>query len=251
MQKINRLVLNGALTVTGSLLVLLISFIAEKITPTTPLIHQLHADAPDGGAITEGGRGCCGCCCNTPEGVAAAAAEPEGCCTASPGSPSSPTTSSGDSDGSSDGGGCCGGCGSGAGAGEGGASCFAAGTPILMSNNTTKAIEKVQIGDKVMAFEGSGPLSPCIVTNVIKHEQSKVLKLNDILVTPEHRFLVENGEYIPIGDIPKETSLVAADGTTISDWSIETMGDEIPTYNLTVDTNHTYVAGGFRVHNVK
>lgn len=73
-----------------------------------------------------------------------------------------------------------------------GPGCFAAGTRILMANASYKNIEDVKSGDRVITGEGI----PATVKRAFKTGYKKVsrLRLNihhkDILVTPDHNFLV-------------------------------------------------------------
>lgn len=129
--------------------------------------------------------------------------------------------------------------------------CFVAGTPVTMADGTTKPIEKVQIGDRVASFDGLGALVPQRVVDVLKHPNKKVIKINDIIVTPEHRFLLANGEYFAIGEIVTGTALIAADTSTITGWTRDEVSETHDTYNLTIENTHTYIAAGFRVHNWK
>lgn len=152
---------------------------------------------------------------------------------------------SGSGDGCGCSGNCCGNC-------QGGqVSCFAAGTPVLMSDGSTKAIEQIEVGDLVMAFDGFGELVPQPVINLLHHESVEVVKLNDIVTTKDHRFLLDDGTYKAFGEIAIGEGLVLANGDTVTDWSREEVEAKMDTYNLTVESLHTYVAGGFRVHNWK
>jgi len=145
--------------------------------------------------------------------------------------------------------------GSGSGADGDSGSCFVGSTPILMADMSTKPIEKIQIGDMVMSFDGLGDLVPQKVLELYIHKNhnSKIVKLNNINVTTEHRFLTNEG-MSRVGELEESDVLIAANGDAISDWTIsnDIDGDLRQTvYNFEVDNFHTYIAGGFRVHNPK
>jgi len=61
--------------------------------------------------------------------------------------------------------------------------CFAAETPILMSDGTYKPIEQIKIGDEVMAFDGLGELQPRKVTQTFITPDQEVVQLGNIKVT--------------------------------------------------------------------
>ncbi len=138
------------------------------------------------------------------------------------------------------------------GGGSGGGACFAAGTPIEMADGSAKPIEAVQLGDMVMSYDANGSLTPAKVLQILVHPNQPVNNLNGILVTGEHRFLTSNGTYKHDSDLQHGVDkLVAADGSLVSDWTLTPTGKVMTVYNFTIEGTHTYIAGGFRVHNSK
>src|SRR5215813_6393850 len=99
--------------------------------------------------------------------------------------------------------------------------CFAAGTPILLADGTTKAIEDVLPGDLVFAFDrhvalGCGPLEPRRVTRLYENVTQEWLELSPVAgserdaeqagfssltVTPGHHFLTPEGQFEEIGEM--------------------------------------------------
>lgn len=151
--------------------------------------------------------------------------------------------SGGDGGGCGCGGNCCGNC-------EGGqAGCFSAGTQVLMADGSTKAIEAVVVGDEVQSFDEDGNLTAAKVVDTKVHEDSNVVSVNGVTTTPDHRFLTNNG-FKKTGELAEGDVLVGAEGNAIPA-AIETMDQKITTFNLEVAETHTYIAGGFRVHNWK
>ena len=129
-----------------------------------------------------------------------------------------------------------------------GGKCFGAGAPILMADGSSKRIEEIEIGDEVAAFERFGPLQAGRVTAVIRHEDSEVWELGDLVVTLEHPFLVEGGAFMPIGEVGSRR-LVLANGWFQDAPTLKRRDRRQATFNFTVEPYHTYVAGGYRVHN--
>ena len=130
-------------------------------------------------------------------------------------------------------------------------SCFTGDTFVLMGNGSQKAIADIVVGDTVLAFSEDGALVPQPVTRTWVHFEKEVIDVDGVKVTPEHRFLLPSGEYAHIGDLSVGDEVVNADGTTHVIGSIEAVSGTHTVYNLTVNDLHTYVAGGFRVHNWK
>lgn len=130
-------------------------------------------------------------------------------------------------------------------------SCFTGETPVLMADGTLKPIKNISIGEKVMAFNSFGILTPQPVLKTWIHYEKSVIAVNGVQVTPEHRFLTPSGEYRHIGDLVIGDYIVTAEGEITPITSIHTVPGTYTVYNLTVATFHTYVAGGYRVHNFK
>ncbi|MBG6148542.1 hypothetical protein IWQ51_006706, partial [Labrenzia sp. EL_142] len=135
--------------------------------------------------------------------------------------------------------------------GSGGFGCFVAGTLVLMADGSSKAIEDVHLEDRVMAFDGLGPLVSAEVTDLFVHGKRKVISVDGVLTTPEHPFLLSDGSYQPIGALAVGTQIVRADGSLHTIESISAVDGVHTVYNFTVEGLHTYIAGGFRVHNIK
>jgi hypothetical protein len=133
----------------------------------------------------------------------------------------------------------------------GGFGCFVGATHVLMADGTTKPIADVRVGDYVAAFDGLGALTPRRVTNIFSYEDREVVELNEVRVTSEHRFLLANGMYKRVNELVEGDVLVATDGSFVPEWSVVPIAGTYTVHNLTVEGTHTYVAGGFRVHNIK
>jgi len=127
--------------------------------------------------------------------------------------------------------------------------CFAAETPILMSDGTYKPIEQIKIGDEVMAFDGLGELQPRKVTQTFITPDQEVVQLGNIKVTLGHHFLQADGSFKALGEIDHDGFLVGITGKLIPHPGIKPVAGKHTVYNFTVEDLHTYIAGDYRVHN--
>ncbi|MEY4807061.1 MAG: hypothetical protein RLZZ206_1450 [Cyanobacteriota bacterium] len=127
--------------------------------------------------------------------------------------------------------------------------CFAKGTPILISDGTSIPIEQIRIGDEVMAFDGLGELVPRKVNQTFVTPYQEVVQLGSIRVTLGHIFLQADGSFKALEEIDTEGFLVGATGALIQHPGIKQVEGKHTVYNFTVEELHTYVAGGYRVHN--
>ena len=115
--------------------------------------------------------------------------------------------------------------------------CFGAGTMVLMADGASRPIEKIRLGDIVMAFEGLGPLEPRAVIG--RREQIReVVSVGGTLATPDHPFLRPDGSFTPVGEIGAEGRLIVSDGTDRPAPVIVPVG-VMPVYDITVEgTRH-------------
>ncbi len=130
-------------------------------------------------------------------------------------------------------------------------SCFLAGTKILMGDSTYKNIEDVKEGDFVQSYdEKTGEVVEAKVRKTFYHEKSDgYLIINSLLeVTANHPMYV-NGEWKPAGEIKVRDLLLDKEGNNVPVFSVEPVGDAVPTYNLEVAGNHNYFANDILAHN--
>lgn len=129
--------------------------------------------------------------------------------------------------------------------------CFAAGTPVLLADGSSKPIEKMKTGDRILTF--GDPLgrrtTTGLVTEVWQHRVDRYLIINDTLkVTPEHQ-MYSRYRFIDAGLLKIGDWLMDRDGRKVFIHSIEIVNEPVEVYNLRIDPQHTYFAGGFYVHN--
>jgi len=139
--------------------------------------------------------------------------------------------------------------------------CFPEGTQISMANDTTKNIEDIQVGDKVLAFGEDSKIVEDEVTKVHEHTLNeccsdslvKVTLSNDkeFTVTSNHPFYMpEHNGFKWIGLFEKGELVMTKDGMMYPVSSIETLDSNKQTvYNFEVKNTHTYIAEDLRVHN--
>lgn len=136
-----------------------------------------------------------------------------------------------------------------------------------MSNKTSKNIEDINIGDSVLSEDSTGKQSISIVTNTYHPISNNLctIKYTDgeqLQVTKGHPLFTQNGwkaidtnvaaledpgvpvSTLNIGDFMKKDT-----GTWKQISNIGCVDETVQTYNLTVDNNHDYYAGGFLAHN--
>lgn len=149
-------------------------------------------------------------------------------------------------------------------------SCFLAGTTITMSDDSTKPIEEIKVGDRVKSFdENTGKFVEGQVVGLRGDNTSEYVLVNGTTkVTANHRFYVPlsskavimstslssdvyGGEWIEIGKLHPGDLLLDQDGKLIEIKSIERIKDSAPVFNFQVSPYPTYIANGIVVHNRK
>lgn len=129
--------------------------------------------------------------------------------------------------------------------------CFPAGTPIKMADGTTKMIESIQIGDRVLSYdEGSAALVDGAVTTVF---QPRVVEscfvINEAIYATESQPVLCHGAWIEVGSLKLGDSLTNPDGVPVPITSLRRLDKKTTVYNLSVSGVGTYVANGVIVHN--
>lgn len=165
--------------------------------------------------------------------------------------------------------------------------CFSGDTLIVAANGVEKPISEVKVGDDVLAFNvntdcAKGALVVGRVTRVLRGFTTEWIELFGVdgattRVTPNHPYLRPDGSFAAIQNILATDGLVvdamgvvchvmgrviratdAGSDATLIEQEPNSIGRTLVkplptlgwlTYNFTVEGLHTYVAGGFRVHN--
>ena len=143
--------------------------------------------------------------------------------------------------------------------------CFIGKTLIKMGDGTEKRIDEVEVGEEVLNDQGT----KSTITNIQKHENSEIYGFNggEAFVTKDHPLLVKTDgknewksidpEWVApfshgvdalrleVGDI----LLKGENKEEMEVTSIEKEGVDDLTYNLVLDTVHTYYANDYIAHN--
>ncbi len=135
--------------------------------------------------------------------------------------------------------------------GKGG--CFVAGTQILMADGSSKNIEDIVTGDKVLtrSSEWDATLTEVTVMNTIEHDVGEYLLVNGTLGVTEEHVLFINGKWQLAGDLMVGDTLVNKDGEIVLVESIAQVRNNVKVYNFETERKHTYFANGIYVHNDK
>jgi hypothetical protein len=132
--------------------------------------------------------------------------------------------------------------------------CFLAGTSVLMGDGSYRNIEDIRAGDTIISFNvDTGEQEQDHVTRTFAHPVESAgdyyLVINgDLRVTPNHP-IFSNGAWVRAESLAIGDLLFTENGELVAVVSIDQVFDQVPTYNLEVESNHNYFAEGFLVHN--
>jgi hypothetical protein len=132
-----------------------------------------------------------------------------------------------------------------------GPGCFLAGTRITMADGSTKPIEKIGVGDVVLAYdESTNQMQPDKVSRVYDPvREPAYLIINDrIRVTPTHPVRVQ-GSWVETGELKVGDTLTDAQGDDVRITKMELVAEEVTVYNFAVNPFRTFVAEGIIAHN--
>jgi len=135
--------------------------------------------------------------------------------------------------------------------------CFAAGEKTHLESGITKNVEKVEVGDMVMAVSQDdplGPARPCRVVRVFHNAPQRVWQVttknsgtNDtqtIRVTGEHPFFVKDKGWVQVKDLESGDTFRNMKGKLTQVFVGKTLESEaVPVYNFEVEGAHTYFIG--------
>jgi hypothetical protein len=129
--------------------------------------------------------------------------------------------------------------------------CFTEDTMVLTPNGEI-SIKELNINDKVIAFDENGTLIESFVTETFKHISDDVYLYKfdngqEIKSTKNHPFYTKDG-FIEIGLLKIGDSVIDLYGNELLLIEYSKI-DDYNVYNIEVDTYHTYIANGIRVHN--
>ena len=152
--------------------------------------------------------------------------------------------------------------------GGGGGGCFVQGTPVVMADGTTKAIEDVTVGESVKSFRHSslsldedawktwttseianGSFGTSnVVTVTTPHEHTNYYWINyNLKATNEHPMLTfKDGvfKFVKVEDLVVGDNLVRENGTLEEIFAIPHLTESCITHNMDVEDDDTYVVRG-------
>lgn len=128
---------------------------------------------------------------------------------------------------------------------------FTGATPVLMANGTEEPIDKIKVGDKVLATDPqTGKTAARPVTNIIVHSGEHTMvdvTLADgsmLTATDHHPFWdATTGSFVYAIDLHVGDQVREDNGQLITITNVQTFEESVTAYNLTVDGIHTYYAG--------
>lgn len=130
--------------------------------------------------------------------------------------------------------------------------CFGPETKIMMADHQEKRIDQVVPGDRVVSFVGKSSKSNEFTAALVKAtaitEKQKVLKINDLRVTPRHKIILSTGRAIRAEQLKIGDKMLRMDGSTEEVQSIQEAPEPIRVYNLVLEKEADgYIANGLRV----
>jgi hypothetical protein len=145
--------------------------------------------------------------------------------------------------------------------------CFIAGTHVLMADGSSKTIETLQIGERVLAHNGKKQVHATItdcITFPAKQTYKLVFSDGPILFTTDsHPIATTRGwksispastaqenPGLPVTTLAVGDNIYTADGTICHLVSLQ-KHDIVQVFNITVNASHTYYANNILVHNAK
>ena len=150
------------------------------------------------------------------------------------------------------------------GGGGGGGGCFISDTDVTLADGTTKAIQDITIGDRVIGQDGSVNTVMDTYQPLLGDRPLYSLNNSDAFVTGGHPFLDTDGNWraidieeaqrdnptLPVLPLAIGDTIVTTDGTlTITSITATAADPDTQLYNFRTDNTNTFIADGFVVHN--
>lgn len=130
--------------------------------------------------------------------------------------------------------------------------CFLAGTPILMSDGSTKPIEKIKVGDIILAYDvEKAKIAQDKVREVFVHDTDNYLIINEELKVTGNHLVYSDGKWVEIGQLKIGDKILKQDGQYAPIKTVQKIQSNEKVYNFEVNPYHTYIANGYVAHNRK
>ena len=137
--------------------------------------------------------------------------------------------------------------------------CFLAGTQVTMADGTTKNIEDVKVGEKVISYDTQNKVTAISeVTKTFVHTGEQMTGDYYLVITTQKGSVMKvtinhpiytNGVWKEAGSLQVDDPLLNQENQTDKIVSIEKVYEKPQTYNLEVANYHDYYAEGILVHN--
>lgn len=130
--------------------------------------------------------------------------------------------------------------------------CLSPETKITMADGSQKAIGKIRSGERVKAFDAHSTRDTILKTARVKAvavtKDQKIMKVNDLKITPNHKMVLASGRAVAASELKVGDRLMRDNGTVEPVKRIERDVASITVYNLVLDRGADgYIAGGMRV----
>lgn len=134
--------------------------------------------------------------------------------------------------------------------------CFSIGTSITLIDGSSKPIEEMLIGDKVLSINENSEIVENTITNIISLTVSDIilLKINntiEITTTEDHPFFVGD-KYVKAGNLKVGNKLKQIFNGVLYSVAlndVKHLTQDTIVYNITTDPDHTFFANNVLVHN--
>ncbi|MGE4352013.1 MAG: Hint domain-containing protein, partial [Bdellovibrionales bacterium] len=130
-----------------------------------------------------------------------------------------------------------------------GADCLPAKAKILMADGSTKEIDNVKLGDKILGFSSQAPLAvptPTKVRQIHVTNKAELMEINGLKVSVHHRMLKGDGQSVEAQHIRVGDTLIGTSGESIKVTDTKTLPEPKPVYNFVLEGADGYIVDGIR-----
>ncbi len=133
----------------------------------------------------------------------------------------------------------------------GGGGCFLAGTPILLPEGNTNAIDQIGVGDHVRSFdEATNRMTVSEVVHVHNpHVVDHYYVINGVVRVSGSQPVLSNGSWVQVDHLKVGDVLMGSQADPVPVVTITRIETPVTVYNLEIGELSTYIASGIVVHN--
>ena len=129
-------------------------------------------------------------------------------------------------------------------------SCFLGGTLITMADGSKIPIEEVKVDDRVLSFDSEkNAFVPDKVVQTFKHQASEYLIVNGHWKVTANHPVFNGKDWVEVGSLKIGDNLYNNQNQPEVIKTIVKIKEPVAVYNIEVNPVHTYIAGGYIVHN--